>query len=195
MLLQLLLALPSLRSHAVPALGIALPHFSEQENEATHGRRGGGLREGNGDDELLVKTVTKEFHENVPLILRRPKQPKHTSTSEMERNQECEGNCGEAVVAKDPHDDFVNRDVKGFEEGHDNNIIDKDIVDHHDRGKNARIVNTQGQRRNPTYLGAGSRKSIKLNKPSTFPNQDSYDPYYYSKVPRFVTCFSPQGFT
>ena len=63
--------------------------------------------------------------------------------------------------------------------------------EHDDREEGARIVNIQGQKRNPVYPGAGTRKSIKLNKPApTILIHDSYEPFHYSNFPRFVTCFS-----
>ena len=67
----------------------------------------------------------------------------------------------------------------------------QDNSEHDDREEGGRIVNIQGQKRNPVYLGAGSRKSIKLNKPAqTVLIHDSYEPFHYSNFPRFVAFFS-----
>ena len=62
----------------------------------------------------------------------------------------------------------------------------QDEVDHDDRGDSARIVNVQGQRRNPVYPGAGSRKTISLNRPQPIRIQDSYEPFQDSSFPRFA---------
>ena len=74
--------------------------------------------------------------------------------------------------------------VERDEEAHGNAGQDDD--NHGDRGESARIVNVQGQRRNPVYPGAGSRNSIKLNKPQAIRIQDSYEPFQYSNFPRFA---------
>ena len=138
MLLQSLLVLLPLSSHAVPTLGIALPHFSEVKV--------------NEEMNKMSDTLKKGFHESVPVILR--------STKSI--------SISKSGTKKD--------------ETQDSN--------HGDRGDGGRIVNIQGQKRNPVYPGAGKRKSIKLNKPSpTILIQDSYEPFHYSDFPRFVTRF------
>ena len=141
MLLQSLLVLLPLSSHAVPALGIALPHFSEVKV--------------NEEMNKMSDTLKKGFHESVPVILR---STKSISMSKPEtKNDETQDNS-----------------------------------DHENREDGGRIVNIQGQKRNPVYPGAGTRKSIKLNKPSpTILIQDSYEPFHYSDFPRFVTRFLP----
>ena len=139
MLLQSLLVLLPLSSHAVPTLGIALPHFSEVKVNEEMNKVSDTLKEG--------------FHKSVPVILR---STKSISISKTE-------------TKKDETQDNSN---------------------HGDRGDGGRIVNIQGQKRNPVYPGAGTRKSIKLNKPSpTIVIQDSYEPFHYSDFPRFVTRF------
>lgn len=139
MLLQSLLVLLPLSSHAVPALGIALPHFSEVKV--------------NEEINKMSDTLKKGFHESVPVILR--------STKSI------------AMSKPEPKNDET-----------------QDNSDHDDRGDGGRIVNIQGQKRNPVYPGAGKRKSIKLNKPSpTILIQDSYEPFHFADFPRFVTIF------
>ena len=148
MLLQFLLVLLLLRTHAVPTLGIALPKLSESEDEGPPGL----LEEVKGNEEMS-DTLKKRFHDNVPLILR---PSKSIAASEPNKKNQAQDNS-----------------------------------EHDDREEGGRIVNIQGQKRNPVYLGAGSRKSIKLNKPApTILIHDSYEPFHYSNFPRFVTCFS-----
>ena len=48
---------------------------------------------------------------------------------------------------------------------------------------------TKGQKRNPVYPGAKSRKSIKLSKPLTIATQNKYKPEHYPNYPRFVTWY------
>ena len=96
----------------------------------------------------------------VPLLL----QPPHQRTPE----HEAEAIYGNGENGDDPGNDR------------------QDEVDHDDRGDSARIVNVQGQRRNPVYPGAGSRKTISLNRPQPIRIQDSYEPFQDSGLPRFA---------
>jgi len=192
MLLQLLLVLLTVRSPAVPALGVAIPFFSNSDDEAARDLPGDGK-----DNEEFSVTVKSEYHGNVPLILR---QTENARTFEsLARNAEqaldnkvmkdAEGNSHFQI----PLILLPTEEIKVMHEGekpvirkdlHNNNAR-QDDDNHGDRGESARIVNVQGQRRNPVYPGAGSRKSIKLNKPPAIRIQDSYEPFQYSNFPSY----------
>ena len=195
MLLQSLLVFLSLRSQALPALGVAIPFFSDSNEEAVQ-----GLPEDDKDNDELSVTVKGRSHENVPLILRHTnytttfESPATNDEPTLEENvtEDLAGSSDVPVpLLLQPLNERTQEheaeaiDVNG-ENGDDPGNARQDEADHDDRGDSARIVNVQGQRRNPVYPGAGSRKTISLNRPQPIRIQDSYEPFQDSNFPRFA---------
>ena len=193
MLLQLLLVLLTVRSPAVPALGVAIPFFSNSDDEAARDLPGDGK-----DNEEFSVTVKSEYHGNVPLILRQTENARTFESLAQNAEQALDNKVMEDAEGNShfqiPLILLPTEEIKVMHEGekpvirkdlHNNNAR-QDDDNHGDRGESARIVNVQGQRRNPVYPGAGSRKSIKLNKPPAIRIQDSYEPFQYSNFPRFA---------
>ena len=192
MLLQSLLVFLSLRSHALSALGVAIPFFSDSNEEAVQGL----LEDGTGNDEISV-TVKERFHFNVPLILRHTN---YTTTFVSSTKTTLKENVTEDTVdsfdipvpllLQPRNEKILEHETDAIngngENGDDPGNARQDEVDHDDRGDSARIVNVQGQRRNPVYPGAGSRKTISLNRPQPIRFQDSYENFQDSGFPRFA---------
>lgn len=192
MLLQLLLVLLTVRSPAVPALGVAIPFFSNSDDEAARDLPGDGK-----DNEKFSVTVKSEYHGNVPLILRQTENARTFESLAQNAEQALDNKVMEDAEGNShfqiPLILLPTEEIKVMHEGekpvirkdlHNNNAR-QDDDNHGDRGESARIVNVQGQRRNPVYPGAGSRKSIKLNKPQAIRIQDSYEPFQYSNFPSY----------
>ena len=195
MLLQSLLVFLSLRSQALPALGVAIPFFSDSNEEAVQ-----GLSEDDKNNDEISVTVKERFRENVPLILRQDnyittfESPATNDEPTLEENvmEDTAGSSDVPVpLLLQPLNERTQEheaeaiDGNG-ENGDDPDNARQDKADHDDRGDSARIVNVQGQRRNPVYPGAGSRKTISLNRPQPIRIQDSYEPFQDSSFPRFA---------
>ena len=192
MLLQSLLVFLSLRSHALSALGVAIPFFSDSNEEAVQGL----LEDGTGNDEISV-TVKERFHDNVPLTLRHTNYTTTfvSSTTTTLKENVTENTAGSfdipvPLLLQPRNEKTQEHEAEAIngngENGDDPDNARQDEVDHDDRGESARIVNVQGQRRNPVYPGAGSRKTISLNRPQPIRIQDSYEPFQDSSFPRFA---------
>jgi hypothetical protein len=194
MLLQSLLVFLSLRSQALPALGVAIPFFSDSNEEAVQ-----GLSEDDKNNDEISVTVKERFRENVPLILRQDnyittfESPATNDEPTLEENvmEDTAGSSDVPVpLLLQPLNERTQEheaeaiDGNG-ENGDDPDNARQDKADHDDRGDSARIVNVQGQRRNPVYPGAGSRKTISLNRPQPIRIQDSYEPFQDSSFPSY----------
>ena len=183
------------KSYSVPSLGLTLQHFTHSDSAPQEPAT------------ERIQTAGKSFHDKVPLILRHSldiTEPAVVKKSHQTDEVVTKGtnwslhdlipiilrssssnaiDDGGPVVAVDPNKEDRVGLVKEVQQA----VAEDPESD--DRGGAGRIVNTKGQKRNPVYPGAKSRKSIKLSKPQTIATQNKYKPEHYPNYPRFVTWY------